>query len=110
MISYENTDNKDNVIHSELTSQIIGCAHSVCHSLGRGFLEKVYENALVIELREAGLEVHQQYPFSGSYKDHKVGEYFADMLVNGTVIVELKSVPVLNNIHEVFHPKPLKTD
>ena len=57
MISYDNTESNDNMIHSDLTSQIIGCAQRVYKTIGRGFLERVYENALAIELREAGLDV-----------------------------------------------------
>lgn len=71
------------------------------NTLGSGFLEKVYENALAIELRKAGLEVEQQTPIN-VYYDHKVvGEFFADLLVAGEVIVEIKAVESIHPIHQV---------
>jgi len=82
-----------------LTEQIIGCAFSVSNTLGFGFLEKVYENALAVELRENGLEVAQQCPLPVAYKGVSVGEYFADLLVEGKVIVEIKAVRRLDNSH-----------
>ncbi len=73
-----------------LTEQIIGCAYQVANTLGAGFLEKVYENALRIELTKRGLRADQQYPIKIYYEDVVVGEYFADLLVNDLVIIELK--------------------
>ena len=73
------------------TEQIIGCAFRVSTALGTGFLEKVYENALVIELRRSGLVAEQQKAINVHYEGVIVGEYFADILVNDTVIVELKA-------------------
>ena len=70
------------------------------NTLGYGFLEKVYENSLAIELRESGLSVVQQKPISVFYNDTNVGEYFADLLVENAVIVELKSVERLIAAHE----------
>ena len=84
---------------NELTEQIIGCAFKVSNSLGSGFLEKVYENALAIELRNSGLQVVQQSPIKVLYDGVVVGEYFADLFVCDTVIVELKAV---NEINEAF--------
>jgi GxxExxY protein len=67
--------------------------------LSNGFLEKVYENALAMELRIAGFEVRQQHPVRVLYRGQQVGEYFADLLVQDRVIVELKAVSALNDIH-----------
>jgi len=72
----------------------------VNRTLGAGFLEKVYENALVIELRSRGYKAESQVPIKVYYKDNMVGEYVADILVEETVIVELKTVDRLEKIHE----------
>lgn len=85
----------------ELTYQIIGAAYRVHAELGSGFLEKVYENALRIELEELDLEVKQQHRIPVYYKDQMVGDYYADLLVSGEVILELKAVELLLPIHEV---------
>ena len=83
----------------QITETIIGCAFTVSNTLGDGFLEKVYENALVIEIQEAGLVVQQQYGIQVFYTGSIVGEYVADLLVENQVIEELKSVAELNNLH-----------
>jgi GxxExxY protein len=74
-----------------LTERIIGCAFKVSNTLGCGFLEKVYENALVHELRKQGLKADVQQPISVYYDGILVGEFFADILVEETVLVELKA-------------------
>ena len=76
----------------ELTEQIIGCAYRVHNELRTGFLEKVYENALRIEMELSGLSVKQQVPIAVYYRDQIIGDYAADLLVNECVIVELKAV------------------
>ncbi|MBC7227874.1 MAG: GxxExxY protein [Thermoflexales bacterium] len=86
---------------NRITETIIGCAYRVHQTLGHGFLEKVYENALRIELEEAGLNVQQQVPIQVWYRGRPVGEYFADLLVEGQVIVEIKAVRELTKEHEV---------
>ena len=86
---------------SDITEKIIGGAYAVYNTLGFGFLEKVYENALAIKLRQNGLAVVQQAPITVYFEEQIVGEYFADLLVEGKVIVELKAVSVLNPLHEV---------
>lgn len=83
----------------KITETIIGCAFKVSNTLGAGFLEKVYENALVIEIQNAGLVVQQQYGIQVYYVGSVVGEYVADLLVENQVVVELKSAVVLDNIH-----------
>jgi GxxExxY protein len=84
---------------NEITEKIIGCAHKVSNNLGCGFLEKVYENALIIELKKAGLEVKQQDPIEIFYGNNLVGEYLADILVENKVIIELKVVKKFDEIH-----------
>ncbi|MGH8750078.1 MAG: GxxExxY protein [Burkholderiales bacterium] len=85
----------------EITERIIGCAFKVHRSLGAGFLEKVYENALLIELNKSGLHAQQQAPVPVLYEGQKVGEYFADLLVEKKIVCELKAVDSLGREHEV---------
>ena len=85
--------------HSDLTGEIINAHYQVYNVLGYGFLEKVYENALVHELRKRGYDVGQQMPVKVSYDEFVVGEYYADMIVNEVVILELKSVETINEAH-----------
>ena len=85
----------------KLTHIIIGCAFRVHNTLGAGFLEKVYENALRIELELAGLRVEQQVKIRVLYHGQPVGEYEADLLVEGCIILELKAVRTLASEHEV---------
>ncbi len=86
--------------HSETTGKIIKAFYAVYNDLGFGFLEKVYENALVVELESLGLSVEQQKPINVYYRDVLVGEFFSDLLVNGHVIVELKSAESIARAHE----------
>lgn len=86
--------------HSETTGAIIKAFYSVYNELGSVFLEKVYENALAIELRSLGLAVEQQKPITVYYRDIIVGEYFADLVVNSCVIVELKIAEAISRSHE----------
>jgi len=85
--------------HGEVTAQIVQAFYHVYNTLGCGFLEKVYENALAIELRERGLHVQQQAPIKVHYNGVVVGEYYADLLVAGCVIVELKAAETLADEH-----------
>ena len=86
--------------HTDVTELIIKAFYTVYHTLGYGFLEKVYRNAMVIELRKLGLDVIQEARIAVYYDDQVVGEYFADLLVAGAVIVELKAVKRLLPEHE----------
>ncbi len=79
------------LLHEEITDKIIKSFFQVYNILGYGFLEKVYENALAIELRKNGLEVKCQHPISVLYENEIVGQYFADLIVNNIVIIELKA-------------------
>jgi GxxExxY protein len=85
---------------NELTYQINGAIFEVNRVLGAGFLEKIYEKALLIELRERGLNAECQVPIKVNYKGEIVGDYFADIVVDNKVILELKSVDSLQKIHE----------
>ena len=84
---------------NQITERIIGRAFTVSSTLGVGFLEKVYENALAHELRKAGLRVSQQHPTRVYYDGIVVGNYIADLVVEDRVVVELKAVKELTDIH-----------
>jgi GxxExxY protein len=90
-----NTDNPDNAI----TERIIGCAFRVANALGHGFLERVYENALTHELRKHGISCEQQVPISVTYDGIVVGDYCADIVVEGSVLIELKAITELADVH-----------
>lgn len=85
---------------NELTYKLNGAIFEVNRILGPGFLEKVYENALLIELNKRGLKAKAQVPIKVKYKEQDVGEYFADILVEGKIIVEIKTVETINNAHK----------
>ncbi len=84
---------------NELSEKIIGAAFEVSNILGVGFLEKVYENALNVEFKLRGLQAQQQAPLKVYYKDELVGDYFADILVENEIIIELKTVKEFDDIH-----------
>jgi GxxExxY protein len=84
---------------NQTTEKVIGCVHRVSNTLGSGFLEKVYENALVIELRNAGLLVEQQHSIKVLYNGSTVGDFAADILINNCLLVELKAVRALDDVH-----------
>ncbi len=88
------------LIHEALTEKIIGVFYQVYNSLGYGFLEKVYENALCTEFEHVGLPYGQQVPITVQYRSRTVGEYFADLVVDGDVIVEIKAVKTVLPQHE----------
>jgi len=85
---------------NDITYAINGAVFEVNRVLGPGFLEKVYENALTIELRRQGLKVESQAPIKVNYKEETVGEYYVDIFVEKKVIVEIKTVEKLDKIHE----------
>ena len=85
---------------NEITYKINGAVFEVIRVLGAGFLEKVYENALLIELLKRGLKAESQVPLKVSYKGEVVGEYVVDILVEDAVILELKAVEQIQKIHE----------
>jgi len=85
---------------NELSNIIIGCAFVVSNTLGVGFLEKVYENALIIELRKSNLQVEQQFPLKVLYNGFVVGEYFADLVVENEILIELKTINAITEVHQ----------
>jgi len=93
-----NADERRSEINSTC-EKVIGCAYTVANTLGPGFLEKVYENALCLELAQLGIKVEQQKAIQVKYRNVIVGEYVADILVNDSVIIELKAQ---NKLDETF--------
>lgn len=86
--------------HEELTNKIIKAFYKAYNTLGYGFLEKVYQNALYLELIGEGFLVDKQYQINVFYNGERVGEYYADLIVNGLVIIELKAHECLIEEHE----------
>lgn len=93
------TDKTEEYKHRELTGEIISCAFEVQNSLGCGFLEKVYQRALIYEFQAKGLKVEIEKPIKIVYKGQNIGIYVADLIVEGKVIVELKTVDFLTKVH-----------
>jgi GxxExxY protein len=87
--------------HSDITEKIIACAYTVYSKLGFGFLERVYENSLMIEVRKAGLHAEQQCPVKIYYEGEIVGDYVADIIVENKIILELKAIDKILDIHEI---------
>ena len=90
----------NSLLHSELTDKIIAAAYDVHNQLGFGFSEKVYENAMAIKLTSKNLAAAQQVAINVFFEGNRVGEYFADILVEETIIVELKAVAEPSKVHE----------
>ena len=88
------------MLHANITEKIIKAFYKVNNTLGFGFLEKVYENAMVVELQKLGCKVLQQKSIKVYYKNEEIGDYYADLLVNDSVIVELKAAESLCEEHE----------
>ena len=91
----------DKYQHKELTEKIIRCVFEVHNVLGSGFLEKVYENALLEEMQKKGLKAISQVPISVVYKGKNVGEYTSDIVVEDKIIIEIKAVENIIDIHEL---------
>ena len=85
----------DEILHKELSNKIIKCFYNVYNTLGYGFLEKVYENSLMIELFKSNLKAEKQKPIKVKYENQIVGEYFADIIVDDSIILELKAAECL---------------
>lgn len=88
------------ILHEEITGSILKLFYEVYNELGYGFLEKVYHNALFNELKNNGFEVETQKKIKVFYKDIAVGEYYADLMVNNKVILELKATEFISEAHE----------
>ena len=86
--------------HEEITKTVIGCAFEVINELGAGFLESVYEKALLVALRQRGLSVIAQHPIKVIFRGQSVGDFYADILVEDKVIVELKAVKAVTPEHQ----------
>ena len=86
--------------YEEITQKIIGCAYKVYNKLGFGFLEKIYKKAMIIELKKEGLHIIEESKIEVHYEGEVIGEYYADLLVENKVIVELKSTKDLIETHE----------
>ncbi len=91
--------NTDGERYNSITERVIGCAFRVGSRLGCGFLEKCYENALIYEIRKAGLTAEQQVPIKVWYDGIVVGDFYADIVVEGVLLIELKSAKALDTIH-----------
>ncbi len=89
------------ILYKEKTDKILKCFYNVYNVLGFGFLEKVYENALMIELKEAGFFCERQKPINVFYKETQIGEYYADIMVDSCIILELKAAECLIMEHEL---------
>ncbi len=92
--------NNGKIVYSELSYKIIGLAMEVHRELGFGFLEKVYENAMMVILRREAINVVQQAPIMVRFLDEVVGEYFVDILIDGKIILELKAAEKLTRVHK----------
>jgi GxxExxY protein len=92
---------KAKLIEPELTERVLGTFYSIYNELGAGFLESVYENALALALRDSGLAAVQQAPICVQFRDHVVGEFRADLLIENRLIVEVKAVSNIAPVHEV---------
>ena len=88
------------MLHKDLTEKILKAFYTVYNTLGYGFLEKVYENALLLELQDVGLQAISQQKITVYYRDQPVGDYFADIVVNDTVVIELKAAEALREEHK----------
>lgn len=93
-------EGKNMILHEKLTDKIIGAYYKVYNTLGYGFLEKVYENSLAIELKKNGLKVEQQKNIKVFYEQEQVGDYFADVLVEDLILIEIKAASALSEEHE----------
>lgn len=91
--------NQHELIHKELSYKIMNSVMDVHNKLGAGFLEKVYENAIVVKLKKDGIKVTQQAPFKVHFEEEIIGEYYADILVEDKIILEVKCVDKIIDIH-----------
>ena len=89
------------LLYADLSEKIIAAAYNVHNELGHGFIEKVYKYALTVELKNVGVRCNLEVPLQIAYRSEIVGEYVADIVVDGKIIVEAKAVSKLNPAHEV---------
>ncbi len=95
----------EKILYKDLSYSIVGLAMKVHNELGNGFLEKVYENALMLLLKQAKIEAEQQSPINVMFQDQVIGQYYADILVDGKIILELKTVDKIvgEHVSQVIH-------
>ena len=93
-------DRRSDLQYGEITEKIIGCAFEIINELGTGFLESVYEKALSIALHDKGFRVQCQYPLHVHFRQRIVGEFYADLVVEGKIIVELKAAKAIAPEHQ----------
>jgi GxxExxY protein len=91
--------NENKILYKDLSYKIVGLAMQVYNKLGYGFLEKVYENALMVLFQREGIQAKQQAPIAVYFEGEAVGDYYADILVEDKIILELKSVEEIINAH-----------
>ena len=91
----------ENYKHTDISEKILKAFFNVYNKLGFGFLEKVYENAMLIELRKLGLKAEKQIPIKVYYEEIQIGDYYADIIVENKIIIELKAVENICTEHEV---------
>lgn len=90
---------EEELIHKELVYEVVGCAMKVHRELGYGFLEKVYENSMMVLLNKKSIKAKQQFPVPVHFENVVVGEYFADFMIEDKILVELKTVEKITNVH-----------
>ena len=90
---------EEELIHKELVYEVVGCAMKVHRELGYGFLEKVYENSMMVLLNKKSIKAKQQFPVPVHFENVIVGEYFADFMIEDKILVELKTVEKITNVH-----------
>ena len=90
---------EEELIHKELVYEVVGCAMKVHRELGYGFLEKVYENSMMVLLNKNNIKAKQQFPVSVHFENVVVGEYFADFMIEDKILVELKTVEKITDVH-----------
>jgi len=88
------------LLHEEITNKILSACFEVSKELGAGFLESVYQNALLIALQGKGLFVEREHPLAVFFRGHNVGQFYADILVDNKIILELKAVSALTDVHK----------
>src|SRR6516162_3589622 len=98
-MNQESRKTGENLRDSKLTEEIIACAIRVHRTLGPGFLESVYEEALAVEFALSGIQFIRQHPVPLFYRDHQVGEHRLDFLLESKIVVELKAISQLEDIH-----------
>ncbi|MFP5304328.1 MAG: GxxExxY protein [Gammaproteobacteria bacterium] len=95
-----NTEGQSGLLHRGITEKVIKAFYDVHRELGHGFLESIYENALVLALEAEELQLERQKPVAVTFRDRNVGDFRLDLVVGGAVVVEVKAVSTLNKAHE----------